>query len=100
MLKIKTFEVSYQAERIVIKTTIHPDYVYETKTNDLAILEIDPVQFSQSIRPICLPGPDPKDLEGVKGIVVGFGWINAFGNFPELLMQAEGVCSLVQDLIH
>ena len=71
------------------KITLHQDYESETHRNDLAILEIDPVQFGRTIRPICLPDREEKDLEGVEGIIVGFGLTNSLGDFPEQLMQAK-----------
>lgn len=63
--------------REVESFTIHPDYTHEASgDSDLAILVVRrPVQFSITIRPLCL-WTGPSSLQSVitqKGVVVGWG---------------------------
>ena len=75
--------------RIVSRIILHPDYISDSHQNDLAILELEkPVEFSRAVRPICLPRREPANMQGVEGIVVGFGYVNTQEDFPEQLMQA------------
>ena len=81
------------------KITVHPEYTdIETLKNDLAMLELEkPVDFTDTIRPICLPGEEKKDLDGVQATVVGFGWIDDEGTFPNQLMKAQVDITTNQD---
>ena len=55
----------------------------------LAILELEEdVQLTADIRPICLPGQEKRNLEGVRATVVGFGFVNDEEEEPQQLMQA------------
>ena len=55
----------------------------------LAILELEEdVQPTEDIHPICLPGQEKRNLEGVKATAVGFGYVNDKEEEPEQLMQA------------
>ena len=41
----------------VHKIIMNPAYHYKSLENDIALLKIDKVNFSQYIQPICLPDP-------------------------------------------
>ncbi|XP_054720436.1 transmembrane protease serine 9-like [Uloborus diversus] len=54
---------------------MHPDYKNRTYINDIALIKLqDPVDFTETVSPICLPAQkeftSPKDL----AVVAGWGW--------------------------
>lgn len=82
----------------IARYTIHPDY-QETGDSDLAILVLrNPVEFSPTIKPICMWN-GPIDLQSAInkiGYVVGWGQ-NEFGNLqPEPRMAKVPIVSQVK----
>ena len=71
---------------------VHPEYTDPTiHKNDLAMLVLErPVEFTDTILPICLPGTEKNDLNGVEATVIGFGFTdNKEETFPDQLMKAQ-----------
>ena len=54
----------------------HPQYDHQRIENDVALIELpDPVEFGDTIRPVCLPKRNSKDqdLSGLSLITAGWG---------------------------
>ncbi|XP_013167816.1 PREDICTED: serine proteinase stubble-like isoform X1 [Papilio xuthus] len=78
--------------RLVDEITVHPEYNASSFSHDLAILRlIEPVQYTDYVRPACLWADDQTDLNSVigkKGSVVGWGF-DATGVATEELTLVE-----------
>lgn len=73
----------------VTETIVHENFRLQTYYNDIALLKLEkPVNFTDYIRPICLPGPEmaKEDLMGYFGTVVGWG-ATAFGGSESGVLQ-------------
>ncbi|XP_050932001.1 complement C1r subcomponent isoform X2 [Lates calcarifer] len=58
----------------------HPDYNPEIYNNDIALIKLrDPITFSSSIMPICLPAENATYVTGMMGLLSGFGRITEYG---------------------
>lgn len=58
----------------VTKITVHPDYNSNTMDHDFALVRLaQPVQFSSSVRPVCLPQNNYDDYIGHSAIITGWG---------------------------
>ncbi|XP_041970748.1 phenoloxidase-activating factor 3-like [Aricia agestis] len=59
----------------VERVVIHPSYVLEQATSDLAILFVNTLVFTEYVQPICVWGPlyDKRILYGQQAVVAGFG---------------------------
>jgi len=58
------------------KILVHPYFHYESRDNDFAIIKLSrPVQFDDSIQPICLPNPTDSYDDNF-AVVVGWGFIS------------------------
>lgn len=67
-----TYETQHITKRVK-RVVRHRSFDGRTLYNDIALLTLDsPVQYSQSIRPICLP-TGSKSYGGQWGIVAGWG---------------------------
>ena len=53
----------YAIDLEIIKSHPHPDFDNETAYFDVAVLETEKVNFSRSIRPICLPDSPSDDVD-------------------------------------
>merc|ERR1719510_1764001 len=66
--------------------TDHPDYNRGTLDNDFSILTLaEPVSFSPSVSPACLPASDSGDYAGQLATVSGWGTLTSGGNQPTVL---------------
>merc|ERR1719510_1386903 len=66
--------------------TDHPDYNRGTLDNDFSILTLaEPVSFSSSVSPACLPASDSGDYAGQLATVSGWGTLTSGGNQPTVL---------------
>ena len=55
----------------IIEVINHPEYVYKLKLNDISLLKLEyAVEFSDSIRPICLETSENL----VVSSAIGTGW--------------------------
>merc|ERR1719510_225931 len=66
--------------------TDHPDYNSGTLDNDFSILTLsEPVSFSSSVSPACLPASTSTDYAGQLATVSGWGTLTSGGNQPTVL---------------
>merc|ERR1719510_2303210 len=66
--------------------TDHPDYNSGTLDNDFSILTLaEPVSFSSSVSPACLPASNSDDYAGQLATVSGWGTLTSGGNQPTVL---------------
>lgn len=70
----------YEQLRPISKIILHPQYVDAGFINDISILKMKtPVQFSNYVRPICLPHPNTPLTDGTLCTVVGWGQLFEIG---------------------
>ncbi|KAE8578233.1 hypothetical protein XENTR_v10023410 [Xenopus tropicalis] len=78
--------------RGVKNITVHPDYMYEGSSGDIALIELEePIVFTPSIQPVCLPSQDVPLPMGTMCWVTGWGNIkeNTPLEDPQTLQKAE-----------
>merc|ERR1719379_1856807 len=74
----------------VSKITDHPDYNDNTLDNDYSILTLaQPVKFSTTVAPACLPADNSKDFAGEMATVSGWGTLSSGGNQPTVLNEVD-----------
>lgn len=77
MLGLHDMEDLEKAERYsFVNVYLNPEFIaYDFHDgNDIAILKVDrPINFSQTILPICLPFSDSETYSREKGTVAGWG---------------------------
>jgi len=73
----------------VSKFEINKNYNEETSANDIAVVQLSqPVKFSQTIQPACLPdATDPLPPAGTPCVVAGWGTTSEGGRQSDKLMQ-------------
>ncbi|XP_030764204.1 serine protease 44-like [Sitophilus oryzae] len=87
---IKTNSEVNHIEKRVKRVVRHRGFDSRTLYNDISILTLDsPVQFSNVIRPICLPSAGGRDLAGSTGTVIGWGSIRESGPQPAVLQEVN-----------
>merc|ERR1719295_530940 len=70
--------------------TDHPGYNSGTLDNDFSILTLsEPVAFSGSVAPACLPADPSMDFSGALATVTGWGTLQSGGNQPEVLNEVQ-----------
>ncbi|XP_022617673.1 suppressor of tumorigenicity 14 protein homolog [Seriola dumerili] len=92
-------------ERRSLKRIIsHPDYNQMTFDYDIALLELsEPLQFTNTIQPICLPSPSHVFPAGMACWVTGWGALREGGQKAQLLQKAsvkiinDTVCNTVTE---
>ncbi|XP_055713666.1 proclotting enzyme [Phlebotomus papatasi] len=85
-----TTEVSHET-RHVKRVVRHRGFDSRTLYDDVALLTLDtPVQFSSSIRPICLPpANEVRQYNGKTGVVIGWGSLRENGPQPSILQEVS-----------
>ncbi|KAL3284554.1 hypothetical protein HHI36_018711 [Cryptolaemus montrouzieri] len=91
----KTSEESY--ERSIKTVTVHPDYVCNKASNDIAILELgEKLVWSESVSPVCLPVAVGENgyigIDDSLATVAGWGWTNELsskGGRAKVLQKAK-----------
>ncbi|XP_055381918.1 transmembrane protease serine 9 [Condylostylus longicornis] len=83
---------SYEVQHVVrrIKRVVrHKGFDFSHLHNDVAVLTMDqPVQFSSTIRPICLPSASSaKSYRGIIATVAGWGSLRENGPQPSVLQK-------------
>ncbi|XP_074064502.1 prostasin [Macrotis lagotis] len=76
----------------VIKVFSHHDYIMEGSQGDIALLQLkSPVNFSRSIRPVCLPAANASFPNGLQCTVTGWGNIHSSVSLPnpKILQQLD-----------
>ncbi|XP_076389576.1 transmembrane protease serine 9-like [Megachile rotundata] len=75
------------------KVTVHPQYSTSSTVNDIAIIRLNnDVQFSEHVRPICLPvGPSLRNNNFVRAypFIAGWGSLAPKGASSAVLMEAQ-----------
>ncbi|CDW57390.1 serine protease [Trichuris trichiura] len=75
---------------IKVKQYFHHDFSRETNENDLALLQLEnPVKYSDSIVPVCLPRTHEKVPTDKKCYVTGWGTVSEGGSPSALLRQVD-----------
>ena len=78
--------------------TDHPDYNRGTLDNDFSILTLsEPVSFSPSVSPACLPASTSADYAGELAVVSGWGTLSSGGNQPTVLHDVSVTVQSNQD---
>uniref|UniRef100_A0A3Q1GR93 ST14 transmembrane serine protease matriptase n=1 Tax=Acanthochromis polyacanthus TaxID=80966 RepID=A0A3Q1GR93_9TELE len=82
----------------------HPDYNEMTFDYDIALLELsEPLKFTDTIRPICLPAPSHVFPAGMPCWVTGWGALREGGQKARILQKAQvkiindTVCNVVTE---
>ncbi|XP_057689681.1 suppressor of tumorigenicity 14 protein homolog [Corythoichthys intestinalis] len=90
--------------RPVKRIISHPDYNQMTFDYDIALLELsEPLEFSNTIQPICLPAPSHVFPAGMSCWVTGWGALREGGQKAQLLQKAsvkiinDSVCNVVTE---
>ncbi|KAG4065841.1 hypothetical protein HA402_012519 [Bradysia odoriphaga] len=77
----------------VVKVARYPQYTSKDGHNDLAVLYLErDVDFSDTIRPICVPTTDPvrsKDFLGYQPFVAGWGRTQEGGDSANVLQELQ-----------
>merc|ERR1712180_314544 len=69
---------------------INEDPDYDFPDGDFSILTLsNPVTFSSSVRPVCLPSDTTKTYEGEVATVTGWGTLSSGGSQPDVLMEVD-----------
>lgn len=70
--------------------TVHPNYNAFTFDNDVAVLELsDPLEFSSTVYPLCLPDATHTFPAGKSCFVTGWGALAESGPLANILQKAE-----------
>merc|ERR1712240_14175 len=70
--------------------TINEDPDYDFPDGDFSILTLSqPVTFSSTVRPVCLPSDTTKTYEGEVATVTGWGTLSSGGSQPDVLMEVD-----------
>ncbi|CAG4979000.1 unnamed protein product [Parnassius apollo] len=84
---IRTNTETQHIERKIKRVVRHKGFNMQTLYNDVAILTIEqPVKFSNTIRPICLPSGG-KAYAGLVATVIGWGSLRESGPQPSVLQE-------------
>merc|ERR1712061_130635 len=77
----------FQEIRTIERVFIRPDFVKRTFNNDIALIKLNrKLQFSDHIRPVCLPKLD-RSYNGQNTTVVGWGKLSEGGDPADVLME-------------
>ncbi|XP_063281410.1 transmembrane protease serine 11G-like [Pelobates fuscus] len=72
------------------KIIIYENYTSTTHANDIALIKLStPVNFTQYIRPVCLPDKSNIFADSSSCYVTGWGQLKEEGTFSSVLQQAE-----------
>ncbi|XP_061385410.1 transmembrane protease serine 9-like [Danaus plexippus] len=75
--------------RYVVQVVAH-NFTYLTFRDDVAVLRLnEPIEISDTIKPVCLPQITDNDYVGVKAIAVGWGSIGEQKNHSCTLLNVE-----------
>jgi len=69
---------------------IHPEYDTVNSFSDIALLQTSaPINFTEAIRPVCIPSPDDELKVGETCLAVGWGRLISGGPQPDVLHQVR-----------
>ena len=67
----------------------HEQYNSQTLDNDISLIQLkDEVDFTDFIRPACIPEPNTIITFGTKVLISGWGTLKAGGRQPNILQKA------------
>ncbi|KAG8454318.1 hypothetical protein GDO86_000820 [Hymenochirus boettgeri] len=85
-----TISSSSQSALLVQKIIIYENYTSMTHINDIALLELStPVNFTNTIRPVCLPDSSDIFPDDKSCYITGWGALVEGGPISSVLQQAE-----------
>ncbi|CAG9134560.1 unnamed protein product [Plutella xylostella] len=75
--------------RFVVKMVVH-DFTLKELSNDISLLQLnEPVAYSHSVRPVCLPPADASTFAGTRATVAGWGAVAETGKWSCQLLEAD-----------
>ncbi|XP_028170665.1 transmembrane protease serine 9-like [Ostrinia furnacalis] len=75
--------------RFVVEMVVH-NFTYSNFKDDIALLKLnEPVNVTDTVKPICLPKDDGQTYAGVKAIATGWGSLTEEKNHSCKLMEVE-----------
>ncbi|KAG7309979.1 hypothetical protein JYU34_004502 [Plutella xylostella] len=75
--------------RFVVRMVVH-DFTLKELSNDISLLQLnEPVGYSHSVRPVCLPPPDASTFAGTRATVAGWGAVAETGKWSCQLLEAD-----------
>ncbi|XP_055703761.1 transmembrane protease serine 9-like isoform X2 [Phlebotomus papatasi] len=85
-------QMEQKAKEVLLESvTIHPQYNCLRAANDIALLEMKPIEFSATIRPTCI-AMDDETFDGTQAMVSGWGWTHenqSIGQRADTLQKAS-----------
>ncbi|NXO15297.1 ENTK Enteropeptidase, partial [Oriolus oriolus] len=76
--------------RTIDRIIMNPHYMKETKDSDIALMHLQhKVQYTDYIKPICLPEKNQQFLPGINCSIAGWGSIREEGPPSNVLQEAE-----------
>ncbi|XP_023945692.1 chymotrypsin-like protease CTRL-1 isoform X2 [Bicyclus anynana] len=86
---IRTNSETQHVERKIKRVVRHRGFDMRTLYNDVSVLTLDqPVTYSKTIRPICLPGGS-RAYSGLTATVIGWGSLRESGPQPSILQEVS-----------
>jgi len=74
----------------VASWTSHPNYNSNNQDHDIAIIQLSqPVQFSDSVAPVCLPPSSSTSYDGATATATGWGTLSSGGSQPSILQEVD-----------
>jgi len=74
----------------VASWTSHPNYNSNNQDHDIAIIQLaQPVQFSDSVAPVCLPPSSSSNYDGATATATGWGTLSSGGSRPSILQEVD-----------
>ncbi|KAF2885626.1 hypothetical protein ILUMI_20568 [Ignelater luminosus] len=87
---IRTNTEVQHIEKRVKRVVRHRGFDSRTLYNDVAILTLEsPIQFTQQVRPICLPPGNGESYAGKAATVIGWGSLRESGPQPAVLQEVS-----------
>ncbi|XP_065206949.1 serine protease nudel-like [Planococcus citri] len=86
-----TLPSPHEQIRPIRRIIVHPNYADAGFVNDISLLEMNSeVQFTNFVRPICLPNPNRILLDGTLCTVIGWGQLMETGSvYPDTLQEVQ-----------
>lgn len=70
----------------VRQIVLHPNYKSRQLKDDIALIRLDgEVEWSERVKPACLPSPNKETFSGMLASVAGWGWTDEIKNGNYLL---------------
>ncbi|XP_052472363.1 suppressor of tumorigenicity 14 protein homolog [Carassius gibelio] len=103
-LRDQNIQDGYVQKRSLKSIITHPNYNSMTYDYDISLLELsDPLNFTNTVHPICLPASTHVFAAGIGCFVTGWGTLREGGSVAQILQKAEvkvindTVCNMVTE---